>query len=217
MKGWWGESARHSLAARGITLMSREELDYALHKRGEIYPGEMAQYIWYDLNDKHRNDIRDYKPVPGEIQSLRNIKEMMDVYERRRHRPLTSQEVGILRFLVMDFRNKVKPEDISLNSRVDEYHMLNEYLRGFSSSENRDMLFAAETVLYLMHWDGDAIEKYIGREFKGKRELSVSGSIILEALNLQRGGRAGSGETPIGEGQHLIDIWIEELDRRRFT
>lgn len=177
----------------------------------------MAQYVWYDLQDKYTNEFNDYKPIPGELQSLRNIRELIDVYERRRYRPLTPQEIGILRYLVIDFKRRVGPEDISLTSRVDEYHMLDKYLHGFSGSENRDMLFAAETVLYLMHWDGDAIEKYIGREFKGKGELSVSGKIILEALTLQRGGRAGSGETPIGEGQHLIDIWIEELERRRYT
>ena len=217
LKGWFHEPYRHSLAARGVTLKSREELDYALHRRGEIYPGEMAQYIWYDFRDKYGDEFNDYRPIPGEIQSLRNIRELMDIYERRRYRPLTPQEVGILRFLVMDFKNKVKPEHISLSSRVDEYHMLTKYLRGFSSSESRDMIFAAETVLYLMHWDGDAVERYLGKDFKGKNSVSVSGKVVLEALNLQRGGRAGSGETPIGEGQMLIDLWMEELERRRLT
>lgn len=215
MKGWFGESYRHSLAARGITLMSREELDYALHKRGEIYPGEMAQYIWYDLQDKYTREFNDYKPVPGELQYLRNIRELIDVYERRRHRPLTPQETGILRYLVLDFKKKVGLEDISLGSRKDEYYMLDKYLHGFTESESRDMLFAAETMLYLMHWDGNVIEKYLGREREVK--LSMSGKIVLESLSLQRGGYAGYEETPIGEGQHLIDIWIEDLERRRYT
>jgi len=215
MKGWFGESYRHSLAARGITLMSREELDYALHKRGEIYPGEMAQYIWYDLQDKYTREFNDYKPVPGELQYLRNIRELIDVYERRRYRPLTPQETGILRYLVLDFKKKVGLEDISLGSRKDEYHMLDKYLHGFTESESRDMLFAAETMLYLMHWDGNVIEKYLGREREVK--LSMSGKIVLESLSLQRGGYAGYEETPIGEGQHLIDIWIEDLERRRYT
>lgn len=215
MKGWFGESYRHSLAARGITLMSREELDYALHKRGEIYPGEMAQYIWYDLQDKYTREFNDYKPVPGELQYLRNIRELIDVYERRRYRPLTPQETGILRYLVLDFKKKVSLEDISLGSRKDEYYMLDKYLHGFTESESRDMLFAAETMLYLMHWDGNVIEKYLGREREVK--LSMSGKIVLESLSLQRGGYAGYEETPIGEGQHLIDIWIEDLERRRYT
>ena len=215
MKGWFGESYRHSLAARGITLMSREELDYALHRRGEIYPGEMAQYIWYDLQDKYTREFNDYKPVPGELQYLRNIRELIDVYERRRYRPLTPQETGILRYLVLDFKKKVGLEDISLGSRKDEYHMLDKYLHGFTESESRDMLFAAETMLYLMHWDGNVIEKYLGREREVK--LSMSGKIVLESLSLQRGGYAGYEETPIGEGQHLIDIWIEDLERRRYT
>jgi len=215
MKGWFGESYRHSLAARGITLMSREELDYALHKRGEIYPGEMAQYIWYDLQDKYTREFNDYEPVSGELQYLRNIRELIDVYERRRYRPLTPQETGILRYLVLDFKKKVGLEDISLGSRKDEYHMLDKYLHGFTESESRDMLFAAETMLYLMHWDGNVVEKYLGREREVK--LSMSGKIVLESLSLQRGGYAGYEETPIGEGQHLIDIWIEDLERRRYT
>ena len=210
--GWWDEPYRHALAARGISLKSREELDYALHLRGEIYPGEVAQYIWYDTQDNYPGEFNTYKPIPGEIQYLRNIRQMMDIYDRRRHRPLNPNEILILRSLVKDFMRRVKRDDISLETRRSEYEMLDEYLNGeWSENESRSVLFAAETVLYLMHWSGDAIDTYIGRK---SDETSTSARVVHEALNLQRG---GYGEMPPGEGEILLDLWIQELERRRYT
>jgi hypothetical protein len=234
MKGWHFESNRHALAARGITLKSREELDYALHRRGQIYPGEISQSIWYDIKDKYPDEFNIYKPVSGEIQALKNIRQLIDIFERRRYRPLTPQEIGIVRYLIKDFMRKVKKKDISLTSRKDQYDMLGKYLYGISDKESRDILFAAETVLFLMHWSGDVIDKYIGRDitevsitrefrnFYQDREsvsprVSMSARVVLEALAIQRGGHAGSGEMPIGEGQILIDLWVEELERRRLS
>ena len=210
MKGWYGESARHALAARGITLKSRKELDYALHRRGETYSGEMAQHIWYDLHDRYPDEFSDYQPIPGEILKLRNIKHMMDLYERRKHRTLTPQEIGALRFQVKDFMSALRKGDpliLSIRGIGSDYDRMDGYLKqGYP-------MFAADTALFLLHQNEAVVSQYLGRE-PGK---SISSLIVYEALSLQRGGQSNGDEIPIGEGQHLIDIWIEELDRRRLT
>lgn len=208
--GWFNEPYRHALAARGITLKSREELDYALTKRGEIYPGEMAQYVWYAVYDDYCYYLQDYEPATGEIQSLKNIKLMMEIYDRRRHRPLNRDEIAILRSLVKDFMRRVKRTDV-WETKMSEYEMLDDFLTGeLSENEGRSALFATETVLFLMHHNRNSIDVYLGRE---PYDRSISSKVVQVALDLQRG---GYGEIPPGDAEVLLDIWIQELEGRRY-
>lgn len=151
-----------------------------------------------------------YKPSIDEIQSLKNIKLMMEIYDRRRYRPLIRDEVAILRSLVKDFMRKIEKGDV-WEIKESEYEMLDEFLRGRMENEARSMLFATETILYLMHHNNRSIDIYLGR---GSDEISVSARMVQEALNLQRG---GYGEIEPGEGEILLELWIDELQRRRLT
>ncbi len=192
-------------------------MDYALHRRGEIYPGELAQYFWYDIKDNHP-DFDTYVPGRGEIYNLKLLKDVINVFDRRKFQirtPMSQGEANQTVGLINEFLAKVKYHDINIKHNrgyLGEIKSLVNLYR--EEGKTGHLLLAVDGMMMILHHDKNALEKFLGTDYDGGRYRTVSGVVAKEALDLQRGGR---GEPGPGEGQHLIDIWIEDLERRRLT
>lgn len=215
LRGWFKEPYRHALAARGITLKSRDDLDYALHKRGKIYPGEYAQYFWYDIVD-FQPGFNEYIPAKGEIYNLKLFKELLNVFDRRKFQtktPISPQEEIQIIGIINEFTKKIDISQVGIGYKdyIEEVHNLLQYYR--NEGKTVYLILAVDVILAVIHHNKNALEKFLETNYTGG-DRTVTGVVAKEAMDLQRGSR---GEVKPGEGQYLIDIWIEELDRRRLT
>ena len=201
--GWWGDPYRHSLAARGISSRFRMS--------------DEAKASYPSLSPEIFENI---KPVKGEIMALKDLNDLMDVFDRRKyiHRvPMGPQEAGAVMDMIRNFKNKVGPDDLDYSAST--YDMIEKNVWDYKNTGNTTyLLTAVDNILFILHNSSSALLKFIGRPtvYTQNDEHWFAWHITHTAMNLQRG-FYGSSATEVGEGQDLLEWWIEELERRRYT
>lgn len=201
--GWWDDPYRHALAARGISS------GYRMSNEAKAYISTIPK------------EFHTIKPVKGEIRALRDIIDLMDVFDRRSYIqqvPMGSQESGVVVDMVKNFKKKVKKNDIE-EFLYTSYDLIDENLWKYKDTGNtKYLLMATDSILYILHNDSSALLTFIGRpiEHTGRDENFLAYHVPHVAMNLQRG-FYGSSATEVGEGQDLLKWWINELDGRRLT
>lgn len=201
--GWYGEPSRHALAARGIS--SR----YRMSNEAKAYLSVIPK------------TFHTIKPVKGEIRALKDIVDLMDVFDRRKYitqAPVSPQEAGVIMSMIKDFKRKIKKDDVD-DYLYTSYDLIDENIWEYKNTGNvKFLLFAIDSVLYILHNDSSALLIFIGRptEYSGRDENWLAYHVPHVAMNLQRGSY-GTAATNVGEGQDLLKWWIHELDGRRYN
>ena len=201
--GWWDEPYRHALASRGIS--SR----YRMSNEAKAYISTIPK------------EFHTIKPVKGEIMALKDLIDLMDVFDRRSYIqqvPMRSQEAGVVMGMIKNFKKKIKKNDIE-EFLYNSYDLIDENLWEYKDTGNtKYLLMATDSMLYILHNDSSALLIFIGRpvEYTGRDENFLAYHVPHVAMNLQRG-FYGSSATESGEGQDLLKWWIRELDGRRLT
>ena len=143
--------------------------------------------------------------------------DIMNIFDVRKHLhqgPMNPQEAGHTKALIKEFLSRVTVDRIELSHNKDYLEDIQDCLRNYGfTGDTKYLIFAIDGILSILHHDTRAMESFLGTDVRSYR--TVSGYISREALDLQRGGRSGEYES--GEGQALIELWIDELNRRRLT
>ena len=200
--GWYGEPYRHALASRGIS--SR----YRMSNEAKAYLSVIPK------------TFHTIKPVKGEIMALKDLNDLMDVFDRRKYIhqvPMGSQEAGAVVDMIRNFKNKVGPDDIDYSTST--YDLMEKNIWDYKNTGNTShLLMAVDNILFILHNSSTALLTFIGRPTTYERddEHWLAWHVTHTAMNLQRG-FYGSSATEVGEGQDLLKWWIDELDGRRLT
>ena len=235
--GWWGEHYRHSLAARGIqtddiyvnvhgrmTGLDRSMFDRYQPVEGEIYALKLLVKTMdvFDSRSGLYSAPLAYRESPVMLALVQELMKRMEP-EYFSHDEFLNEEFN----KVYDDIRKYK-----LSGRQYQLMMaVNRILFIFHRSPLSTLHFLGRDIPESVRLKCQMIsETEVDRfwrlpecvmEFEEIMEDDMVGWFVVQsALELQRSATAAT-PTPeragIGEGQEMIRLWIEELDRRRLT
>lgn len=170
MRGWHGQPYRHSLAARGIQT---DDIYRSIHVK--------SSKIGMDT-------FENYRPVGGEIYSLKLLVELMDTFDGRAksyNSPYARRESPAMYALVKETMKRMDPtyfkDDEFLN---EEFEKVKGDIRSYElTGQQYKLMMAINRILFVLHRSPLSVLHFMGRdvpELIRKRYQYITSEIELD-------------------------------------